>query len=214
VPALRLIVTITTSRATSRRSREACANTGAARAPRERLLFSFHGIPKQTSLAGDPYYCQCLKTARLVAEGARAAEGSLGVSFQSRLGRAQWLQPYTAELLPAWAREGVREVDIISPGFAADCVETLEEIAIRYRTDFEAAGGASLRYIRRSTSDATISRSSSTLSRSSSRDGRRRTPRRQRPRRRSTNARTPRRRSTLKEFPSVIGRFPRAQPPG
>ena len=113
----------------------------------ERLLFSFHGIPARNVAAGDPYEQQCLVTARLVAQALALPQDRWAVSFQSRLGRAQWLQPYTAELLPAWAREGVREVDIISPGFAADCVETLEEIAIRYRTDFEGAGGAALRYI-------------------------------------------------------------------
>ena len=113
----------------------------------ERLLFSFHGIPVRNVAAGDPYEQQCLSTARLVAQALALPQERWAVSFQSRLGRAQWLQPYTAELLPAWAREGMREVDVISPGFAADCVETLEEIAIRYRTDFQNAGGASLRYI-------------------------------------------------------------------
>ena len=116
-------------------------------APAERLLFSFHGIPARNVAAGDPYARQCENTARLVASALALPQERWAVSFQSRLGRAEWLRPYTAELLPAWAREGVREVDVISPGFSADCVETLEEIAIRYREDFERAGGASLRYI-------------------------------------------------------------------
>jgi ferrochelatase len=113
----------------------------------ERLLFSFHGIPARNVAAGDPYEQQCLATARLVAQALALPPERWAVSYQSRLGRAQWLQPYTVELLPAWARESVREVDVISPGFAADCIETLEEIAIRYREDFVAAGGGALRYI-------------------------------------------------------------------
>jgi protoporphyrin/coproporphyrin ferrochelatase len=113
----------------------------------ERLLFSFHGIPKRSVLAGDPYYCQCLKTARLVAAALELPETRWAVSFQSRLGRAEWLQPYTAELLPQWARAGIRTVDVICPGFSADCLETLEEIALRNGEDFERAGGTALRYI-------------------------------------------------------------------
>ena len=115
--------------------------------PGERLLFSFHGIPKRSVLAGDPYYCQCLKTARLTAETLALPAEQWAVSFQSRLGRAEWLKPYTAELLPQWARDGIRRVDVLCPGFSADCVETLEEIAIRNREYFEGAGGTSLSYI-------------------------------------------------------------------
>jgi ferrochelatase len=118
-----------------------------AHAPGERLLFSFHGIPRQSVLAGDPYYCQCLKTARLVAEALELPKERWAVSFQSRVGRAEWLKPYTAELLPQWASAGVRTVDVICPGFSADCLETLEEIALRNREDLEHAGGTSLNYV-------------------------------------------------------------------
>jgi ferrochelatase len=113
----------------------------------ERLLFSFHGVPKRSVLAGDPYYCQCLKTARLVAEALELPEERWSVAFQSRLGRAEWLQPYTAETLTQWAGAGVRDVDVVCPGFAADCIETLEEIAIRNAEDFHRAGGGALRYV-------------------------------------------------------------------
>jgi protoporphyrin/coproporphyrin ferrochelatase len=115
--------------------------------PGERLLFSFHGIPRRSVLAGDPYYCQCLKTARLVAEALALPDERWSVAFQSRLGRAEWLQPYTVDLLAQWARAGTRDVDVVCPGFAADCLETLEEIAIRNAEDFRQAGGGALRYV-------------------------------------------------------------------
>jgi ferrochelatase len=113
----------------------------------ERLLMSFHGIPKQTLLAGDPYHCQCQKTARLVAESLELDDGEWGVSFQSRLGRAEWLKPYTEDTLREWGRERAGLVDIICPGFPADCLETLEEIAIQGAETFRTAGGGDLRYI-------------------------------------------------------------------
>ena len=115
--------------------------------PGERLLFSFHGLPKRHLLAGDPYHCECQKTARLVAEQLGLTPGQWAVSFQSRFGRAEWLQPYTSQLLRAWAEAGVRNVDVICPGFAADCLETLEEIALENRQVFLAAGGERYRYI-------------------------------------------------------------------
>jgi protoporphyrin/coproporphyrin ferrochelatase len=115
--------------------------------PAERLLFSFHGIPRRSMLAGDPYYCQCLKTARLVAEALELPEERWAVGFQSRLGRAEWLQPYTVDLLAQWARAGTGDVDVVCPGFSADCLETLEEIAIRYEADFRRAGGRALHYV-------------------------------------------------------------------
>jgi ferrochelatase len=122
---------------------------GAARAdqPGERLLFSFHGLPKRNLLAGDPYYCQCHKTARLVAERLGLQPEQWAVAFQSRFGRAEWLQPYTNVLLATWARAGVKSVDVACPGFAADCLETLEEIAIENRRVFLAAGGEHYRYL-------------------------------------------------------------------
>lgn len=113
----------------------------------ERLLFSFHGMPKRTLLLGDPYHCQCHKTARLVAERLRLGDGQWQVSFQSRFGRAEWLQPYTDKTLETWARQGMRRVDVVCPGFSADCLETLEEIAMLNKDGFVAAGGEDLHYI-------------------------------------------------------------------
>ncbi|MEJ2564587.1 MAG: ferrochelatase [Gammaproteobacteria bacterium] len=113
----------------------------------ERLLFSFHGMPKRTLRAGDPYYCQCQKTARLVAERLGLPHDRWQVAFQSRFGRAEWLQPYTDKTLRQWARDGVKQVDVVCPGFAADCLETLEEIAMQNKETFLTAGGKSLRYI-------------------------------------------------------------------
>ncbi|HRX61912.1 MAG TPA: ferrochelatase [Candidatus Competibacter sp.] len=115
--------------------------------PGERLLFSFHGLPKRNLLAGDPYHCQCHKTARLVAERLGLDAGQWAVAFQSRFGRAEWLQPYTSALLTDWAKAGIKTVDVVCPGFAADCLETLEEIAVENRLTFMAAGGERYRYI-------------------------------------------------------------------
>lgn len=113
----------------------------------EHLLLSFHGIPQRNLLRGDPYHCHCHKTTRLLAERLGVGPGSISLSFQSRLGRLPWLQPYTDEHLPALARRGLKTVDVLCPGFAADCLETLEEVAIRYAEAFMAAGGKALRYI-------------------------------------------------------------------
>ena len=115
--------------------------------PAERLLFSFHGLPQRNLLAGDPYHCQCHKTARLVAERLGLSATQWAVAFQSRFGRAEWLQPYTSELLAVWARAGVSSVDVVCPGFAADCLETLEEIALANRQVFLEAGGTTYRYL-------------------------------------------------------------------
>ncbi|MDX1434310.1 MAG: ferrochelatase [Gammaproteobacteria bacterium] len=113
----------------------------------ERLLFSFHGIPQRYFHQGDPYYCECHKTARLVAERLGEPDGEWAMSFQSRVGREPWLEPYTETILPQWAAEGIREIDVLCPGFSADCLETLEEIAIRDAELFQSAGGERLRYI-------------------------------------------------------------------
>ncbi len=110
------------------------------------LLMSFHGLPQRYILAGDPYYCQCHKTARLLAAELELDGDTWTVAFQSRFGRAAWLKPYTDEMLPLLAQRGVRRLDVIAPGFAADCLETLEEIAIRYRAAYEKLG-YELRYI-------------------------------------------------------------------
>jgi len=118
-----------------------------AQGPSERLLFSFHGLPKRYFLAGDPYYCQCHKTARLVAERLALPDETWALAFQSRVGREPWLAPYTDEMLPVWAREGVRSVTVLCPGFSADCLETLEEVDIRYRELFLESGGERFDYV-------------------------------------------------------------------
>jgi ferrochelatase len=113
----------------------------------EKLLFSFHGMPKQFLLAGDPYHCQCQKTARLVAEQLELTDSQWLVSFQSLFGKAEWLKPYTQPTLEEWGKSGVKSVDVVCPGFSADCLETLEEIAMLNKEFFEGAGGDSLHYI-------------------------------------------------------------------
>jgi len=113
----------------------------------EKLLFSFHGLPKKMLLDGDPYYCQCQKTARLIANELKLKKNEWFVSFQSRLGRTQWLEPYTDQTLIKWGKDKTGTVDVICPGFAVDCLETLEEIAIQNNELFINAGGVSLRYI-------------------------------------------------------------------
>ena len=113
----------------------------------EHLLMSFHSIPMSYFKAGDPYFCHCHKTARLLAERLGLVEGQWSVSFQSRLGRMPWLQPYTEPHLQELAKKGVQKLDVICPGFSADCLETLEEITLRYGESFRQAGGEALRYI-------------------------------------------------------------------
>ncbi|PEQ14560.1 ferrochelatase [Novosphingobium sp. PC22D] len=109
----------------------------------EVLLLSFHGMPERTLHLGDPYHCQCRKTARLLAERMRGRYPGLRVeiAFQSRFGRAKWLEPATDAVLEAEARAGTRRLVIAAPGFSADCLETLEELAIRGRESFVEAGG-------------------------------------------------------------------------
>ena len=113
----------------------------------DRLLMSFHGLPKRTLINGDPYHCQCQKTARLVAAELELDDDYWQVSFQSRVGREEWFRPYTDEILQQWGHDKLSKVDVVCPGFAADCLETLEEIAIRGVATFAAAGGGELRYI-------------------------------------------------------------------
>ena len=112
-----------------------------------RLLFSFHGIPQDYFEAGDPYPCECRKTARLVAEALELPEDDWALAFQSRFGPRAWVQPYTDATLREWAGHGCKRVDVICPGFTADCLETLEEIALRYRALFLDAGGEEFHYI-------------------------------------------------------------------
>lgn len=113
----------------------------------DRLLFSFHGIPKRYFMAGDPYHCHCHKTARMVVQRLELPEDRWLVSFQSRVGRDEWLQPYTDETLKLWGADGVENVHVIAPGFSADCLETLEEIDVENREYFLEAGGKSYYYI-------------------------------------------------------------------
>jgi len=111
------------------------------------LVMSFHGTPRRTLDLGDPYHCECRKTGRLLAEALGLAPEQFRISFQSRFGRAEWLQPYTAATLEELGRNKTRRVDVICPGFVADCLETLEEIAMEGKTTFLNAGGGEFRYI-------------------------------------------------------------------
>lgn len=113
----------------------------------DRLLFSFHGIPKDYFLNGDPYHCQCQKTARLTAEALGLPRERWHLSFQSRVGTKEWLRPYTDEVLKEWGAAGMNNVQVLCPGFSADCLETLEEIAVENRDYFVKAGGRGYAYI-------------------------------------------------------------------
>lgn len=107
----------------------------------EVILASFHGLPKRYLMMGDPYHCHCAKTARLLRERLGLDGDRLRLTFQSRFGREEWLRPYTDETLAALGASGVRRLAVVTPGFVADCVETLEEIAMQGRESFEHAGG-------------------------------------------------------------------------
>ena len=113
----------------------------------ERLILSFHGVPERSLTLGDPYHCQCHKTARLLAERLGLAPDEVTVTFQSRFGKAKWLEPYTEPTLQALAAQGVKRVDVMCPGFVADCLETLEEIAQEARDAFLEAGGETFHYV-------------------------------------------------------------------
>lgn len=113
----------------------------------EKLLFSFHGLPQQFLVRGDPYYCFCQKTARLIAENLRLSVDEWQISFQSRLGRAAWLKPYTSEILQEWPAKSIKNVTVVCPGFSADCLETLEEIQQLNRDIFMRAGGEQYHYV-------------------------------------------------------------------
>ncbi|MFA5969931.1 MAG: ferrochelatase [Sphingomonas sp.] len=108
------------------------------------LVTSFHGMPSRTLSLGDPYHCQCQKTARMLAD---ALGREVMVTFQSRFGKAKWLEPATEATLAAMPANGIRKVAIVAPGFSADCIETLEELAIRGRETFERAGGTHFAYL-------------------------------------------------------------------
>ena len=113
----------------------------------QKLLLSLHGVPKQTLLKGDPYHCQCQKTARLLANALELSEDECQLAFQSRLGKAEWLKPYADETIAELGRSGLERLDVLCPGFAADCLETLEETAMQNRDIFREAGGGDLHYI-------------------------------------------------------------------
>ena len=113
----------------------------------DKLLMSFHGIPEEYFHRGDPYFCECHKTGRLLAEALGLTPDQWQLSFQSRLGPKQWLQPYTDQTLEALANNGVKSVQVLCPGFSADCLETLEEVAMENRDIFLAAGGDRYQYI-------------------------------------------------------------------
>ncbi|MBG9387469.1 ferrochelatase [Caenimonas aquaedulcis] len=112
----------------------------------EQLVMSFHGVPERALHLGDPYHCECYKTARLVAGKLGLAQQDFTVSFQSRFGKAKWLEPYTDATLRTLGKKGAR-IDVICPGFTSDCLETLEEIAMEGRHTFLQAGGKEFRYI-------------------------------------------------------------------
>lgn len=118
-----------------------------SQSPAERLLFSFHGLPERYARAGDPYRTQCETTARLVADRLQWPADRWAIAFQSRIGREPWLRPYTDQLLREWGKTGIGTVEVICPGFAADCLETLEEIAETDRDIFLSAGGKAFRYL-------------------------------------------------------------------
>ncbi len=113
----------------------------------EVLVMSFHGVPERTLQLGDPYHCECLKTGRLLAEALGLPREKVRITFQSRFGKAKWLEPYTEPTLIELAKQGIRKVDVVCPGFTADCLETLEEIQQEAHEAFVHAGGESFQYI-------------------------------------------------------------------
>jgi protoporphyrin/coproporphyrin ferrochelatase len=113
----------------------------------DQLVMSFHGVPHRTLELGDPYHCECFKTARLLASALNLSKEQFKVTFQSRLGRAKWLQPYTEPTLIAMGKAGVQRVDVVCPGFTSDCLETLEEINMEARHAYLHAGGKAFHYI-------------------------------------------------------------------
>ncbi|MGY9056661.1 MAG: ferrochelatase, partial [Alphaproteobacteria bacterium] len=113
----------------------------------EMLMASFHGLPQRYLELGDPYHCHCAKTARLLREELGWAEDRFVLSFQSRVGREEWLRPYTDEVFAELGQKGVKRIAVITPGFTADCLETLEEIAMTGEEQFHAAGGEQFTFV-------------------------------------------------------------------
>ena len=126
---------------------ESIRNHWAQHGKPDRLLFSFHGLPRDYVLAGDPYADECRASARLLARELELDKGMWEVAFQSRFGPREWLRPYTDKLLQEWGAAGIGHVQVVCPGFAADCLETLEEIGIQNREFFLTAGGKNFSYI-------------------------------------------------------------------
>jgi len=129
----------------------------------DKLIFSYHGIPKRYLLNGDPYHCECHKTSRLIAEALGLNDKEHFTSFQSRFGREEWLKPYTDESLKAFPEQGVKSVQVVCPGFAADCLETIEEIGEENRDYFLEAGGERYEYIAALNADEAHIRALTTL---------------------------------------------------
>ncbi|BCE00417.1 ferrochelatase [Marinicellulosiphila megalodicopiae] len=120
----------------------------------DKLLFSYHGIPKRYLDEGDPYHCECYKTSRLIAEKLGLSKEQYMTTFQSRFGREEWLQPYTDFTLKSFPKQGIKFVQIVCPGFSADCLETIEEIGEENRDYFLEAGGEKFEYIKALNADA------------------------------------------------------------
>ena len=113
----------------------------------DKLVMSFHGVPRFTLDKGDPYHCECQKTGRLLAEALNLGTSQFQICFQSRFGKTEWLKPYTTEILEQLGKQNARRIDVVCPGFVSDCLETLEEIAMEGRTTFVQAGGQEFHYI-------------------------------------------------------------------
>lgn len=113
----------------------------------DKLVMSFHGVPRFTLDKGDPYYCECQKTGRLLAEALGLSKDQYVICYQSRFGKAEWLKPYTSEVLKELGKAKTGTVDVICPGFVGDCLETLEEIAMEGKETFNHHGGGEYRYI-------------------------------------------------------------------
>jgi ferrochelatase len=113
----------------------------------EKLVMSFHGVPERTLQLGDPYHCECYKTGRLLAEKLGLTKDQYMVTFQSRFGKAKWLEPYTEPTVRELAKQGCKSIDIVCPGFVCDCLETLEEIAMEVSDAFMEEGGERFHYI-------------------------------------------------------------------
>jgi len=113
----------------------------------QKIIFSYHGIPKRYLTNGDPYHCFCLKTTRLVKEHMGLSDDEIMTTFQSRFGREEWLKPYTSETLKELPKQGIKNIHIISPGFSSDCLETLEELEEENKEYFMESGGENYHYI-------------------------------------------------------------------